>query len=286
MIPPARNILFVLCLIAAAATAAMPSESSQRSYLALGDSVVFGFINAAGFEYVNPENFVGFPDYVGLGLRLNVFDAGCPGETTASFFSASAPDLGCRFFKSQAPLHVAYTGTQSSYALSFLAKHPQTRLVSILLGANDLFLLQGACAGDPTCIANGLPQVLTTLGTNMATILAEIRGAGYRGVIVVANYYSLDYTNASGTEITGLLNQALAAAAQTQGAVVADVFSAFQVAASTPFAAGQTCKAGLLNSNGSLNQFSCDVHPSQSGQKLIARAIEAAYMAAVREQGD
>jgi len=282
MILRVSNILFVLCLIVAAATAAMPSESSRRPYLALGDSVVFGFINEAGVEYVNPENFVGFPDYVGLRLRVNVFDAGCPGETTGSFLSTSALDIGCRSFKSQLPLHVAYTGTQSSYALSFLTNHPETRLVTIMLGANDLFLLQFACTGDPTCIANGLPQVLTGLGTNMATILAEIRGAGYKGVIVVANYYSLDYTNTSGTEITGLLNQALAAAAQAQGAVVADVFSAFQVAASTTFAGGQTCKAGLLNSNGSLNQFTCDVHPSQSGQKLIARAIEAAYTAAVR----
>jgi lysophospholipase L1-like esterase len=285
MIRRVRNILFVLCLIVAAATAAMPSESSRRPYLALGDSVVFGFINEAGFEYVNPENFVGFPDYVGLGLRVNVFDAGCPGETTGSFLSTSALDTGCRSFKSHAPLHVAYTGTQSSYALSFLAKHPETRLVTIMLGANDLFLLQFACAGDPTCIAKGLPQALATLGSNMATILAEIRGAGYTGVIVVANYYSLDYTNASGTEITELLNQALATAAQTQGAVVADVFNAFQVA-STPFAGGQTCVAGLLKSNGSPNQFTCDVHPSQSGQKLIARAIEAAYAAAVTEHGE
>ena len=28
------------------------------------------------------------------------------------------------------------------------------------------------------------------------------------------------------------------------------------------------------------NQFTCDVHPSQSGQQLIARAVEAAYTAA------
>ena len=286
MVPRVRTNLLVLCLMAALATAAMPSESSPLPYLALGDSVVFGFINDAGFEYVNPENFVGFPDYVGMDLRLNVFDAGCPGETTGSFLSTSAPDSGCRSFKSQVPLHVAYTGTQSSYALSFLAKHPDTRLVSIMLGSNDFFLLQSACAGDPTCIRNGLPQVLATLGTNMATILAEIRVAGYRGVIVVANYYSLDYTDPFGTEVVGLLNQALATAAQTQGAVMADVFSAFQVAASTSFAGGQTCKAGLLNPNVPPNQFTCDVHPSQSGHKLIARAIEAARAAAVRDSAE
>ena len=31
-------------------------------YLALGDSVVFGYITQAGFANVNPENFVVYPD--------------------------------------------------------------------------------------------------------------------------------------------------------------------------------------------------------------------------------
>jgi lysophospholipase L1-like esterase len=283
MIPRVRTFLLSLCLLVVGASAAMPSESSPRPYLALGDSVVFGFIDQAGFEYVNPDNFIGFPDYVERDLRLNTFDAGCPGETTGSFLSATAPDTGCRFFRSQAPLHVAYTSTQSNFALAFLANHPETRLVTIMLGANDVFLLQNACAGDPTCISNGLPQVLSTVSANMATILGEIRGAGYKGVIVVANYYSLDYTDVSGTQIAALLNQALSGAARAEGAVVADVFTAFQIAVSNPFAAGHTCKAGLLNASPQ-NQFTCDIHPSQSGQKLIARAFEAAYKAALREE--
>lgn len=282
MVPHVRTLLLILCLLVAGASAAMTSESSPRPYLALGDSVVFGFIDQAGFEYVNPDNFIGFPDYVGRDLRLNTFDAGCPGETTGSFLSATAPDYGCRLFRSQAPLHVAYTSTQSNFALAFLANHPETRLVTVMLGANDVLLLQNACSGDATCISNGLPQVLATVSTNMATILGEIRGAGYKGIIVVADYYSLDYTDVSVTQITELLNQALSGAARTEGAVVADVFTAFLNAVSNPFAGGHTCKAGLLNASAQ-NQFTCDIHPSQSGQKLIARAIEAAYKAALRE---
>ena len=284
-----RTILLVFCFVVLG-IAAMASESSPRPYLALGDSVVFAFINDAGFEYVNPENFVGFPDYVGLGLRLRTFDAGCPGETTGSFLSATAPDNGCRQFRSLAPLHVAYGSTQASFALNFLAKHRDTRLVSIMLGANDFFLLQSACAGDPTCIGNGLPQVLAQIASNMETILGEIRGTGYKGIVVVANYYSLDYTNVFGTEVTTLLNQALATAAQAGGAVVADVFTAFQIAAANPFAGGVTCKAGLLNASpenaSPQNPLPCDVHPSQSGHKLIAQAVEAAYAAAIREKGE
>ena len=181
MVPRVRTFLLILCLLVTGASAAMPSEPSPRPYLALGDSVVFGFITQAGFEYVNPTNFIGFPDYVGRDLMLNDVNAACPGETTASFLSATAPDLGCRAFRSQAPLHVSYGSTQSSFALSFLAKHRRTRLVTILLGANDLFLLEDACAGDQTCIANGLPQVLATISANIATILGEIRASATRG---------------------------------------------------------------------------------------------------------
>ena len=281
MVPRVRTFLLILCLLVTGASAAMPSESSPRPYLALGDSVVFGFITQAGFEYVNPTNFIGFPDYVGRDLMLNDVNAACPGETTASFLSATAPDLGCRAFRSQAPLHVSYGSTQSSFALSFLAKHKRTRLVTIMLGANDLFLLEEACAGDQTCITNGLPQVLATISANMATILGEIRASGYKGLIVVENYYSLDYSDAAGTTLMQLLNQAVSAPAASFGAVVADVFSAFEIAATNPFAGGNTCKAGLLNASPQ-NQFLCDVHPSQSGQRLIARAVEAAFTAALQ----
>lgn len=282
MIPRVRTLLLVLCLVATAASAAMPSEASPRPYLALGDSVVFGFINLAGYEYVNAANFIGFPDYAGSALRLSDTNAACPGETTGSFLSATALDDGCRFFRSLAPLHVPYATTQSSFALAFLATHRQTRLVTVMLGANDVFLLESACAGDSTCIAQGLPQVLATISENMATILGEIRGAGFKGVIVVENYYSLDYSNPVGTAGTQLLNEAESAPAAAFGAVVADVFTAFQTAASNPFAAGNTCKAGLLNA-AAANEFTCDVHPSQSGQKLIAGAVDAAYAAALRE---
>jgi lysophospholipase L1-like esterase len=285
MVRRSRTFLAVVCLVVVAASAAMPSEPSPRLYLALGDSVVFGFINNAGFEYVNPANFIGFPDYAGRALKLTDFDAACPGETTGSFLSASAPDNGCRVFRSQAPLHVPYAGTQSSFALTFLATHRQTRLVTVMLGANDVFLLDMACAGDSTCIAQGLPQVLATISANMATILGQIRGTGYKGVIIVENYYSLDYSDATGTEGTVLLNQAVTAPAAAFGAVVADVFTAFQSAASNPFAAGNTCKAGLLNAS-TANQFTCDVHPSQSGQQLIAQAVESAYAVAVRAGTD
>jgi hypothetical protein len=42
-----------------AVDSAPAAANDNRIYLALGDSVVFGYITQAGFEYGNPHNFVG-----------------------------------------------------------------------------------------------------------------------------------------------------------------------------------------------------------------------------------
>jgi lysophospholipase L1-like esterase len=70
--------------------------------------------------------------------------------------------------------------------------------------------------------------------------------------------------------LTQLLNQAITSHASADGAIVADAFSTFQQAAA--YAAGHTCAAGLLNASPQ-NQLTCDVHPSQSGQQLLAQAV-------------
>jgi lysophospholipase L1-like esterase len=276
-----RVALVTLGLVVASAlglsagSAPVAAVGSGPGYLALGDSVAFGYITQAGFEYGNANNFVGYPAYAGADLKLNTVNASCPGEATTGFISATGADNGCRLFRTLAPLHVSYSGTQLAFATSFLAAHPETRLVTIALGANDLFILQNACATSPTptlCIQTGLATLLPEISANMDTILKAIR-AHFHGLLVVVNYYSLDYTDLAGTGVTELLNQAETAPAHADGAVVANAFTAFQTAASTTFAGGQTCKAGLLNAFPG-SQFTCDVHPSQSGQQLLASTVE------------
>jgi lysophospholipase L1-like esterase len=267
-----------LAAVVAFLMAGGPAQGAPgHPYLALGDSVPFAFITQAGFEYGNPANFVGYADYVGDDLRLTTADAACPGEATTSFVSLTGADNGCRSFRSEAPLHVNYSGTQLDYAETFLAAHPNTSLVTIQLGANDLFLLEKACGGNPSCIQAGLPGTLQTISGNMDTILKGLRATGFHGVLMVVNYYSLDYSDPVGTAITQELNQAETAPATADGAVVADAFTAFQQAAAS--AGGKTCAAGLLNASPA-NQFICDVHPSQSGHKLLAQTIETTYQAA------
>ena len=275
---PARlaPILFVV-IFSSTSFLSAAEQAPGRAYLALGDSISFGFITQAGFEYVNPDNFIGFPTYAGQALKLNASNAACPGETTGSFLSATAPDDGCREYRAAVPLHVSYSSTQLDYAVSFLKSHPGTRLVTVGLGANDVLLLRNACLNDPACIAAGLPQVLASVAANLQLILGDLRASGYGGIIIVVNYYSLDYSDPTETAITAALNQALATASGQPGTIVADVFSAFQ-AATVPVG-GHTCNAGLLNAS-LQNQFTCDIHPSQSGQMLIARTVAQTFAAA------
>src|SRR5579859_7518884 len=162
-------IAIVTVVVTGAATVLLTASSTQardtRPYLALGDSVVFGYITQAGFEYRNPDNFVGYPDYVGEAKRFDTVNASCPGEATSGFISATGADNGCRSFKAKAPLHVSYTGTQLDFATAYLRAHRNTKLVTIGLGANDAFILENSCASAPdpaVCVAAGLPGVLAT----------------------------------------------------------------------------------------------------------------------------
>jgi lysophospholipase L1-like esterase len=275
-----RAISYV-CLAAVACVGGTAAARDRDAALVLGDSVAFAYIDSAGHEYINPDNFLGFADDLDDTLRLESVDAGCPGETTASFLSSTGADNGCRAFRAKFPLHVAYGGTQLEFAKNYLERHRDVRLVTITLGANDGFLLEAACASqpDPTaCLLAGLPALLATVEGNLQTILADLRATGFGGAIVITNYYSLDYSDAAATGLTALLNGALAAPAAAYGAAVADLFTAFKTVAASPTFGGKTCNAGLLNASVH-NQLLCDVHPSQSGHRLIAQTIARTFRA-------
>jgi lysophospholipase L1-like esterase len=266
-------------LVAGMCAGATAGAFERDQVLVLGDSVAFAYINSAGYEYINPENFVGFANDLHHRLGVEAVDAGCPGETTGSFLSSTAPDNGCRAYRAAFPLHVAYGATQLAFATNYLKHNRNVRAVTITLGANDGFLLEDSCAtqANPTvCIEAGVPALLASIETNLATILADLRGTGYGGAIILTNYYSVDYSDASGTALTALLNTAIAAPAHAYGAVVADLFTAFQKVAANPVFGGKTCNAGLLNASVT-NQLLCDVHPSQSGHRLITDTLIRTY---------
>src|SRR5712692_10313650 len=167
--------------LSACAPPASVDESSQadttirhRRYLATGDSVPFGFNPLV--DPSDPDNFFGYPQQVAADVPFRrLTNTACPGETTGGFLSNTAPDNGCRSFKSRFPLHDGtYTITQIERDVSYLRRHHRrTDLITVMVGANDLLLLQAACASDPNptaCIFGHLPDVLADIATNLGTI--------------------------------------------------------------------------------------------------------------------
>jgi len=254
-------------------SAAPTSEATKGSYLALGDSIPFGFRGNLSTEYQDATNFVGYPELVGKDRGLDVINAACPGETTASFLDATADSNGCENrpasdtgYRDSFPLHVAYDSpdqSQMDYALETLRRNPDVRLITVQIGANDGFICQSATRDrcqDPAEIQ----AVGETIRTNLGQILSRLRGeAHYGGQIVVVNYYALDYSSPLATA-SSLMNGVIAGVAAAEEATVADAFAAFQKASDA--SNGNAVTAGLVLPN--------DVHPTDKGQRLLADTVE------------
>ena len=271
----------VLALVPALPVSATSASNSRASsYLALGDSVTFGYSPLLVEPGVDPRVFVGYPQLASNLSRpkLMAFNASCPGETSTSLISGTRPDNGCQNFRQfVGALHVSYPRSQLQYAESFVAANPRTKFVSLMIGANDLLLLLDRCSatvpptGVNACITGGLPRLLLTLRTNLRMIYASLRAAGFKGEFVAVTYYSSNYRDRFVTGAVGAVDGVLAGVTRAFGGKVADGFGVF-AAAAAPFG-GDTCKAGLLIHR-TLDM--CDIHPSPAGAALLALAVHAA----------
>ena len=154
------------------------------------------------------------------------------------------------------------------YALKYLAVHRHTKLVTIDIGANDVFLCQETTTDGCTSTAE-LQAVLQEIAANLTAIYTQIRDvAHYRGLLVALTYYSLSYApgQVAGTE---LLDSVIASVTEKFGGKVADGFTAFE--GPSLAAGGSACAAGLLIE---LPDGTCNIHPSPAGHLLLAKAIE------------
>ena len=268
-------------LIPALPASATPvtGTAADGTYLALGDSVAFGYVPPEAVpapNYSDPRSFVGYPEDLARALHIRVSNASCPGETTASFLVPGAQSNGCENspgpssgYRTLYPLHVQYKGTQMQYALKYLAVHRHTRLVTIDIGANDLFLCQETTA-DICASATEFQAVLQEIQANLTTIYTKIRDvAHYHGLLVALTYYSTSYSDQTQVAGTEALNLAIASVTEKFGGKVADGFTALE----GPSAAfgGSPCAAGLLIK---LPNGNCNIHPSPAGHLLLAQAIE------------
>lgn len=269
MARPTRTLailFFIGCALAMTSAAATDLPRNTR-YLALGDSIAFGY-NPLVIP-VDIDKYVGYPEIVSDIVHRKVANAACFGETSGSFLVPNAPDLGCRAWRTNYPLHVSYGGTQMQYVLDYLRTNgKKTDLITIDIGVNDLGILLAGCNYDFDCATLGLPSTLAAYAQNLTTIFAGIRQTGYAGPIIAVTPYAVNYNDQ--IVVTGLLalNGVLSQVASAFGVRVADVFTAFQ-AADIPFG-NDSCSAGLLVK---LPNNTCDIHASLAGQTLIAQTV-------------
>ena len=257
-------------LLAGTAAAKQPPITPGSTYLSLGDSVTFGYQEPQVTpppNYGDPASFLGYPELLGQDLHLRVVNAACPGETSSSFIDTAAPSNGCEdVYRKAFPLHVRYRGSQLAFAVSYQRRHPRTRLVSLMIGANDVFLCQKTTADG--CMGE-LNATIAKVKTNVGRIVAALRRkAHYRGQLAIVNYYSLNYSSSFITGVSVGLNTAMDSAARPFRARIADGFGRLRAAAA--HSGGDTCAAGLLTN---LGGGKCGVHPSYAGQALLALAL-------------
>jgi lysophospholipase L1-like esterase len=272
--------------LAVLATPILAGSQTNYTYLALGDSIAFGY-NPNLFSPTLPTptaaQFVGYPEVVAQIENLlqskKEVNAACPGETSASFWISGALDNGCMDpgpsgqppFKTTIGLHTNYTGTQLAFAVSQLATNKHINLVTLGIGGNDLLLVEQQCTATPIpsfagCVQEFLPGVLQSYAANLTVILEALR-ANYGGMLILVNNYSPS-ADPLFIEAVEALDQVMTQVGANFGVKLADAFTAFKIASA--LYGGDPCAAGLLIR---LTPSTCDVHPSPLGRDLLASTV-------------
>lgn len=260
-------------------------------YLALGDSVPFGYREQNSIpapNYRHAKTFTGYPEDVAANLGLKLTNAACPGETTASFMNIHAQSNGCENtfhkgakptpvgYRTLYPLHASYQGSQLAFAEKFLKQHPNTRLVTLMIGANDGFICENKFADGCASEFGALQAQITK---NVKKIFRGLRHtAHYQGQIALVTYYSTDYSNSPTGQLDKALskglNGALEAAAKPFNVRIANGYNQFRLAAAQGH--GSACTAQLLTALSGADKGTCGVHPSLAGAAVLAQAVERA----------
>ena len=269
--------LAALALTAGAATAASASPPPhlvppKSYYLALGDSIGYGFQTSKALAGLPPDAFnTGYADLFAARLRqlrprIATVNYSCPGESTATFL------LPCIWKASGHALHNDYPGSQLDAALAFLAAHRgQVSPVTLSLNGNDIneFLL--TCPpGDLACLQAGAPTAIAAYQDRLTSILRQLRAAAPDAEIIVVGAYDPNIgAFAFADPLFTKLNQAQQAAAAAVRARFADPFPAFNPQGDPAAETAAICALTLLCSQG-------DGHPSDTGYRALASIVWAA----------
>jgi lysophospholipase L1-like esterase len=279
ILPLLTIVLFLGAFSGVASAHANHTKTFAKTYLALGDSLAFGY---QGYkdghlqqppQPFDPNAFTTGYDRDFLALLQQVkptiqeVNYACPGETTSTFIHGD-----CLYHNTlnPFPLHNNYpiTESQLQVAVEFLFKHrDQVSPITFNLGSNDENVLIDQCKvqADPApCIAQGFPTVLQTAKANFTTILRALRFAAPHSKILVIQTPQAMQLIPGVEALADQMNATIQAAAQSIHATVVDAHSGFTQAS--------LCQLTLYCiTNGA------DFHPSDAGYTYIATQVWSAF---------
>jgi lysophospholipase L1-like esterase len=260
-----------------AQAAAPAAAGGSRYYLALGDSLAWGY------QPVRPlDRAEGYVFQLHAALRRNdpsleLANIACPGETTRTLLTGGHCDY-------------AGAGSQLDAAEAFLRKHRgHVSLVTIDIGGNDLNNCVRNSTVDPQCVLSAL----VTIAVNVAKTVTRLRLAAPLVRMAAMTYYD-PYLAAYllGPEgrplaqrsllVIKQLNAVLATVYSIAGFRVADVAGAFSTTDTTgvplpgfgtvPLNVARICQWTWMCAPAPLGP---DFHPNRPGYAVIAGAFRA-----------
>lgn len=215
-------MLIVVLLTAGSANAATKLSEPRHYYLALGDSLTFGFQAQKMSQELatgtyDPATFHSFADtfaygttMTGLGLTpdlpsmstidndVQLVNLSCAGETALSFITVSAPGPyggPCPYHRYHGTTHLALHNdypdsvSQLDAAIAFLHDHRgEVTPITLNIGSNELNRLFTSCLASGSasdCVSASLPAVINEVRLSLGTILSELhRAAPYADILV------------------------------------------------------------------------------------------------------
>jgi lysophospholipase L1-like esterase len=248
-------------------------EPPQSYYLALGDSITYGFQPTKAKAGARPSAFdTGYVDVFAARLRklspkVQVVNYGCPGESTVTFTRG-----GCPAFADRIKLHDAFRGSQLGAALSFLQAHPgEVSPITLTLFGNDwLPLLLDTCKGNVACVRKHAPSATASFASRLGSILQRLRTAAPNAEIIVTGAWNPDPSQLQQLgPIYRSLESSIARASTASQARVAKMLPVFNPAGNVRSQRARLCSLTFICSKG-------DPHPTDAGYRAMADAVMAA----------
>jgi lysophospholipase L1-like esterase len=239
-------------------------QPPQSYYLALGDSMAYGFQPTKAKPGARPSDFdTGYVDVFAASLRklspkIQVVNYGCPGESAVTFTRGGCPALADGI-----KLHDPFRGSQLKAAVSFLRAHRgQVSPITLTLWGAELFPLSAKGRRAPSAIAS--------FASRFNSIVRELRVAAPTAEIIVTGAWNPEADRLEQSEpLYRSVNSAITRAAATSRARVANIFAAFN-RGSFPAQKARLCALTFFCSKGG------DPHPTDAGYRAMADAFMAA----------